>query len=257
MKIKTLIVDDEEMARSELIYLLDLDQRFELAGKASNGKEAIKILRKKDFGLVLLDIKMPEISGIEVAQSLKKLKNPPQLVFTTAYDEYAIEAFKLAAIDYLLKPISEERFQKTLERVWDNINENKNDNHIVDKINTILKIFESQNTAPGKIAIEDNGRYRLLDYDVIYYFSTADTKVRTHTENNSYLTHFKLKELEERLPSYFFRLHRSYIVNLCKVKEVIPWFKGKYQVVIDDNSEHEIPVSRNKVKQLNDLLNLK
>ena len=257
MKVKTLIVDDEKMARRELVYLLDQDQRFEVGGEAASGRKAIASLKESDFGLVLLDIKMPGVSGIEVARFLDELKDPPHLVFTTAYDEYAIEAFQLAAVDYLLKPISEERFVETLDRVWKQIDENEVEKVMSEKIDSLLDMFDDKKVDPGKVAVEDNGRYRLLDYESVFYFSTAEKKVRAHTESDSFPTNFKLKDLEDRLPSYFFRVHRSYIVNLSEVKEVIPWFKGKYQVVMADSTDHEIPVSRSKVKKLNQLLNLK
>ena len=290
MKAKTLIVDDEKMARSELAYLIGKDNRFEVVEKAASGREAISLLKENKYDLVLLDIKMPGFSGIEVARLLKEFKNPPQLVFTTAYDEYAVEAFKLAAVDYLLKPINEKRFKETLSRVWirlkevwdegnnqlNKINENdlneelkegiknKNikfskENEIANKIDHLLEIFEKnkESVDPGKIPVEDNGRYRLLNYSQIYYFSTSEKKVKVHTKKSSYLTHLNLKDLEEKLPANFFRIHRSYIVNLNQIKEVIPWFKGKYQIVISDNVEHEIPVSRTKVNKLNKLLNLK
>ena len=291
MKVKTLIVDDEKLARQELSYLLDLDQRFLSADKAKNGREAVDYLKENEYDLVLLDIKMPGFSGMEVARIIKDFEDPPYLVFTTAYDEYAVEAFKLAAVDYLLKPISEERFKETLERVWEKFNDNEKDenesnesneenkenednednednevkeeydvsekNNISNKIDYILDLFESKNKKPSKVPVEDNGRYKLIDYSSIYYFSTGDKKVRVHTKKNSFPTHLKLKDLEERLPNNFFRIHRSYIVNLNYIKEVIPWFKGKYQVVMDDSVGHEIPVSRTKVKELNKLLNLK
>ncbi len=271
MKAKTLIVDDEKMARSELTYLIGQDKRFEVEGEAGSGREAVSLLKENKYDLVLLDIKMPGFSGIEVARLLKNFDNPPQLVFTTAYDEYAVEAFKVAAVDYLLKPISEKRFQEALDRVWERLKKEwKNDNYqresennskkdeIGDKIDHLLKIFKSSNSVdPGKVPVEDKGRYRLLDYSVIHYFSTAENKVRVYTEKESYLTHLNLKQLEERLPAYFFRIHRSYIVNLNRIEEVIPWFKGKYRVVVSNRAEHEIPVSRSKVNELNELLNLK
>lgn len=259
MKANTLIVDDEKMARSELIYLLDKNNSFQVKDEAENGKKAISLLKNNDYQLIFLDIKMPGLSGMEIARLLKEFKNPPEIVFTTAYDEYAVEAFKLAAIDYLLKPISEDRFAETLDRVWSRLTEKENGNNTTNKLEDFLETFESNNgnNTLCKIPVEENERYRLLDYSEIYYFSTADNKVKVHTEKESYLTNLNLKELEKRLPSDFFRIHRSYIVNLNKIKEVIPWFKGKYQIVLADSVEHEIPVSRTKVDKLNKLLNLK
>ena len=255
----TMIVDDEKMARSELSYLLENDDRFQLKDEAENGKKAISLLRKNNYQLIFLDIKMPGFSGMEIARLLKEFKNPPEIVFTTAYDEYAVEAFKLAAIDYLLKPINEERFRETLDRVWERLSEKENSDETDNKLENFLEAFQTNNedNTLCKIPVEEKERYRLIDYSDIYFFSTADKKVKVHTKKESYLTNLKLKELEERLPSDFFRIHRSYIVNLNKIKEVIPWFKGKYQIVLADSVEHEIPVSRTKVDKLNKLLNLK
>ena len=270
MKVSTLIVDDEQMARRELSFLLEQDQRFKVEGEAANGREAIKTLKERNYSLVFLDIKMPGFSGVEVARLLQDFAKPPRIVFTTAYDEYAVEAFRLAAIDYLLKPIDEARFKETLDRVWKSLNtqgaylENQNisneqnvSDDLSQKIDAVIELFTSHEINPCKVPVEDNGRYRLIDHSSIYFFSTYNKKVMVYTQKSSYLTNHKLKELEEKLPGNFFRIHRSYIVNLNKIKEVIPWFKGKYQIVMADNMEHEIPVSRNKVDKLNQLLNLK
>lgn len=259
MRAKTLIVDDEKMARKELIYLLEKDDRFQFEDEAENGKEAISLLKKNNYQLIFLDIKMPGFSGMEIARLLKEFKNPPEIVFTTAYDEYAVEAFKLAAIDYLLKPINEERFKETLDRVFSGLKEENEGIKKANKLENLLEVLENndEDNTLCKIPVEENERYRLVDYTEIYYFSTAENKVKVHNETETYLTNLSLKELEKRLPSDFFRIHRSYIVNLNKIKEVIPWFKGKYQIVLADSVEHEIPVSRSKVDKLNKLLNLK
>ena len=260
MKAKTLVVDDEKMARRELNYFLEKDNRFRVEAEAENGKEAVSLLEKNDYHLIFLDIKMPGFSGLDIARLLKEFKNPPEIVFTTAYDDYAVKAFELAAIDYLLKPISEERFQETLDRVWKELTEKVKKNNTENKLDNFFDSFQFNNEKTNdlcKIPVEENERYRLLDYSEIYYFSTAENKVKVHTKKDFYLTSLNLKELEKRLPADFFRIHRSYIVNLNKIREIIPWFKGKYQIVLDDIVGHEIPVSRTKVDKLNKLLNLK
>ncbi|MGM0603153.1 MAG: LytR/AlgR family response regulator transcription factor [Bacillota bacterium] len=259
MIIKTIIVEDEDLARQELKYLLEQDKRFKVIAEAAGGRRALKLLEKNEADLLFLDIKLPGISGIEVAKKIQSKNNSPLIVFTTAYDEYAVEAFRLAAVDYLLKPISEKRLNQTLDRVWKKINsQNFNkEKFMQENINSLLNHLQKDSKKPEKIAVSDGDRYLLLNYNNIFYFSTKDKKVWAHTDNNSYITQFQLKELEKILPENFYRIHKSYIVNLKLIKAVIPWFKGKYQVMMSDFCEHNIPVSRSRVQRLNELLNLK
>lgn len=259
MIIDTVIVEDEDLARKELKYLLEKDKRFDVISEADGGRKALKILENTDIDLLFLDIKLPGISGIEVAQKLQNKNNPPLIVFTTAYDEYAVEAFRLAAVDYLLKPVSEQRLKQTLDRAWKEINSQSfnKEKFMKENINSLLNHLQKKSQKPEKIAVSDGNRYLLLNFNDIFYFSTKDKKVWAHTDNDSYITQFQLKELEKILPENFYRIHKSYIVNLTLIKAVIPWFKGKYQVVLSDFCEHKIPVSRSRVQTLNKLLNLK
>jgi two-component system LytT family response regulator/two-component system response regulator LytT len=254
--VKTMIVEDEKLAREELKYLIDKESDFEVVYEAGDGKKALEILNSKQVDLIFLDIKIPGLSGIEIARILKEKEHSPYVIFTTAYDEYAVEAFQLAAVDYLLKPISDQRFKESLKKIKKEINEGSNFNQQLENLFTRIN-SQNKDKSLNKIAVMEKDYYLMLDFKDVYYFATQDKKVWAHCHKKSYMTGFQLKELEEMLPEQFFRIHKSYIVNLKHIKAVIPWFKGKYQVLMEDYSEHKIPVSRSKVDQINKLLNLK
>ncbi len=253
-----MIVEDERPARDELRYLLDQKSDFKLLYEAEDGSSALKILnnKKNKIDLLFLDIKIPGISGIEIARKLQKAEVTPYIIFTTAYDEHAVEAFKLSALDYLLKPFSDERFYESLLRAKELIKKGRSVNEQMDNVINILSDKNPENKV-NKIAVEDKDYYLMLDFKDVYYFATKEKKVWAYSQQDSYMTQFKLKELEKILPEYFFRIHKSYIVNLKNIKAVIPWFKGKYQILMENYSEHKIPVSRSKVAELNERLNLK
>lgn len=251
-----MIVEDERLAREEIEYLLDNEKDFEIVQQISDGKKALDFIQKNSVDLIFLDIKIPGISGIEIARKLKNSKNPPHIIFTTAYDEYAVEAFKLSAADYLLKPISDDRFEQSLKKVKKEFESGNNYNKQLEQLFENLNCQEEDNCL-NKIAVQEKDYYLMLNFKDIYYFSTKEKKVWAHCHKKSYMTGFQLKELEKMLPDHFFRIHKSYIVNLEHIKAVIPWFKGKYQVLMEDYSEHKIPVSRSRVDYLNKVLNLK
>lgn len=252
-----MIVEDEKLARDELKFLIEEASDFEVISEAADGKKALEILKKEKIDLLFLDIQIPGQSGIEIARILNQQQNAPYIIFTTAYDEYAVEAFQLSAVDYLLKPISDQRLQEGLEKAKKEIMENKNNfNQQLENLFANLN-SSRQKKCLNKIAVMEKDYYLMLDFKDIYYFSTKDKKVWAHCYKKSYMTQFQLKDLENMLPEQFFRIHKSYIVNLKHIKAVIPWFKGKYQVLMEDYSEHKIPVSRSKVDQINKLLNLK
>ncbi len=255
--IKTMIVEDEKLARDELKFMIEEDSDFEVLYEVSNGKKALEILKKNEIELLFLDIQIPDKNGIEIARILKQQQNTPYIIFTTAYDEYAVEAFRLSAIDYLLKPISDQRLEESLKRAKQEIKNNINFNQQLKNLFANISSSKQQKESLNKIAVMEKDYYLMLNFEDIYYFSTREKKVWAHCHKKSYMTGFKLKELENMLPDQFFRIHKSYIVNLKHIKAVIPWFKGKYQVLMEDYSEHKIPVSRSKVEQINKLLNLK
>lgn len=251
-----MIVEDEKLARDELKFLIERNSNFKILHSAADGQKALKILENNKIDLLFLDIQIPGKSGIEIAQILNKQKSAPHIIFTTAYNEYAVEAFKLSAVDYLLKPISEQRLNESLERAQKEIESKKDFKQKLENLFSNLNQNQKHNSL-NKIAVMDKDYYLMLDFKDVYYFSTKEKKVWAQCFKKAYQTQFQLKDLEDILPQYFFRIHKSYIVNLKHIKAVIPWFKGKYQVLMDNYSEHEIPVSRSKVEQINKLLNLK
>lgn len=251
-----MIVEDEKLAREELKYLIERKANFEVIQEAGDGKKAMDYLEKNTVDLLFLDIKIPSLNGIEIARRLNNKKTAPFIIFTTAYDEYAVEAFKLSAVDYLLKPISDQRFKKSLKKAEKEIETNSDFNHQLENLFSNLNHYKKRDSL-NKIAVIDKNYYLMVDFKDIHYFSTKEKKVWAHCHKKSYMTQFQLIELEKMLPEQFFRIHKSYIVNLKHIKAVIPWFKGKYQVLMGDFSEHKIPVSRSKVEEINELLNLK
>lgn len=258
--IKTVIVEDEKLAREELKFLIEKNSDFEIIYEVANGEKALEFLKENEVHLLFLDIQIPGKSGIEIARILNQQKDAPYIIFTTAYDEYAVEAFQLSAIDYLLKPISDQRFKESLQKAKNEIKKDKN--NFKQQLKTLFENFNfseqsEQKECLNKIAVMEKDYYLMLDFKDIHYFATRDKKVWAHCYKKSYMTQFQLKELEKMMPQNFFRIHKSYIINLQHIKAVIPWFKGKYQLLMDNYSEHEIPVSRSKVNQINELLNLK
>ena len=254
--IKTVIVEDEKLARDELKLLIEADPDFEVLYEIADGKKALKILKENEIDLIFLDIQIPGKNGIEIARILNDQKKAPYIIFTTAYDEYAVEAFQLSAVDYLLKPISDQRLEESLMRAKKEIKDSSDFNQQLENLFSNLN-SSKQKDCLNKIAVMEKDYYLMLNFKDIYYFSTREKKVWAHCHKKSYMTGFQLKELEKMLPEQFFRIHKSYIVNLKHIKAVIPWFKGKYQVLMEDFSENKIPVSRSKVDQVNKLLNLK
>ena len=251
-----MIVEDEKLARDELKFLIEENPDFKVLYETADGKNALEILKENKIDLLFLDIQIPGKSGIEIARILNKQKDAPYIIFTTAYDEYAVEAFQLSAVDYLLKPISDQRLEESLKRAKKEIINSSDFNQQLENLFSNLN-SSKQKDSLNKIAVMEKDYYLMLNFKDIYYFSTRDKKVWANCHKKSYRTGFQLKELETMLPDQFFRIHKSYIVNLKHVKAVIPWFKGKYQVLMKNYSEHKIPVSRSKVNQINKLLNLK
>lgn len=250
-KIRTIIADDEFPARSELEFLLEGIDDIQLVGVAEDGIQALELIKEKSPDLVFLDIQMGGKTGLEVAKELMDLELEPIVVFVTAYDEYALDAFTVNAVDYLLKPYEEERLVKLINRIKplyfkeQAIEEKLTD--LIEKIRDKGRISKIE-----KLAVRTNkGNLKLLEYNEIILLYTHDSKVYVKTYDQEYQIDLSLSELEDRLKqAEFLRVHRSYLINLNKIKEIVPWFKGKYQVLMGDDRQMEVPVSRAKVKDL-------
>jgi two-component system response regulator LytT len=249
--ISTLIVDDEQLASDELAYLLKDFPDVEITATGSNGLEALKLIESLEPDLVFLDVQMPGLDGMGVLHKLKERGiTVPYVVLATAFDQYAIEAFKEAATDYLLKPVEKERLAFTIERVRTSMEERAK----------APDPAEASARSPhrNKILVRRDSRNFIVDVqDVIY--ATIDEKTitvaATHFEGES--TYKTIDELQASLdPEIFWRVHRAWLVNINRIKEVIPWFNSSFQIRMDDKRQTEVPVSRVQTKRLRSLFRL-
>lgn len=235
--IRTLIVDDEAPARSELRYLLATHRDVEVVGEASSATEAIDLARGTLPDLVFCDVEMPGLTGVEAAPLVRDRRDPPAIVFVTAHEQYAVEAFAVEAFDYLLKPVDPARLARVLDR---------------------LRERTRDTTAPvEKVPVVAGGGTELLDYDQIHYAQADGDYSRVHTYDRSYLCTASLGELEEKLPGgRFARIHRSYIVNLAKVAGVRRAAPDRFRLQLADAEKTELDVARRQSRQLRERLGL-
>jgi len=266
MKLKALIVDDEYSARQELRYALSEFDNVEIVGEATNAQEALTLIKALDYQILFLDISMPGMNGLELGMAIQELPRRPYIIFITAHDEYAVRAFDVDAVDYLLKPVEFTRLKRAVQRVWKLTQEltsiavkvvSGTDNEVEENSDSAVLKRELHSTPLriGRIPAEKKGKTLLIDeYDVFYAFTEQDY-VYLKIFDDKLHTRFTLKELENRLnPAIFFRSHRCYLVNLYKVKEIIPFFNGTYNLLVDDKENSEVPVSRLQAKRLRKIL---
>jgi two-component system LytT family response regulator/two-component system response regulator LytT len=251
--ISALIVDDEQLARDELAFLLKDFPEVEVLDTSSNGLEAIKMIEDLEPDLVFLDVQMPGMDGLGVIQKLREKKIPlPHFVLATAYDQYAVEAFRVDAMDYLLKPIEQERLALTIERAG----------AIVEAKHAAEAKAAAETPRPAvqrtKLLVRSGQRNLVVDANDVIYATIDDgliTVVTTQLEGQ--LNYRTIEELQSNLdPDVFWRVHRSFLVNINRIREVIPWFKSSFQLKMDDKKQTEIPVSRIQTKRLRSLLKL-
>ena len=250
--ISAIVVDDESLASEELAYLLKEFPDVEIVATAANGIEAVKLIEDLEPDLVFLDVQMPGLDGMGVIRKLREKEVPlPYFVMSTAYDQYAVEAFRWEALDYLLKPVEKDRLALAVDRARKGIAER-------------LKSAQAEPPAPKpslqrtKILIKSNHRNFIVDAQDVVYATIDDgliTVVATGMEGQS--NYRTIEELQSNLdPDVFWRVHRSYLVNIHRIREVIPWFKSSFQLRMDDKKQTEIPVSRVQTKRLRALLKL-
>jgi two-component system LytT family response regulator/two-component system response regulator LytT len=249
--ISTLIVDDEELAREELSYLLKDFPEIDIMQTASNGLEAVRLIEELEPELVFLDVQMPGLDGLGVIAKVREKGGPiPHFVLTTAFDQYAVEAFRLRALDYVLKPVEKERLAESVDRAKRALEEKPPHEKPADAPKAA-----AQRT---KLLVRANNRNLIVDaQDLIY--ATIDegtiTVVTSHFEGQS--NYRTIEELQSNLdPDLFWRVHRSFLVNINKIREVIPWFKSSFQLKMDDKKQTEIPVSRIQTRRLRTLLKI-
>jgi two-component system, LytTR family, response regulator len=258
MIIRCLIVDDEPPAVEELAYLLGQIEGVEVVGTAQSASKAIDAIDQLEPDLVFLDIQMPGHDGFEVIQALKHSQTAPLFVLATAFDQYAVKAFDVDVVDYILKPFTEKRVRKSIDRVRTWL-QSRRQEPLAMQVEQLVKQFDKGPREIVKISVESKGRIRVLDPQEIMYCKAENKGITVATDNRSFLLfgQTSLDELEKKLTSQsFFRTHRSYLVNLACIKEVIPWFNGRYIITTMDEPATEVPVSRRRVKELKKMLGL-
>jgi DNA-binding LytR/AlgR family response regulator len=251
----TLVVDDEKPARQRLRHLLAKDKRVELVGDASNGVEAVELVQQLQPRLMLLDIQMPGMDGFEV---VRMLTHPPLVVFTTAFDEYAVKAFEIHALDYLLKPIPEKRLRAAIDRAlqeWTLI-EGGGQSGWQARLLAAVNAIAPASRGIRRVPIRQGERIRLLDLQEVKWFYVEDKLVSLVSDGGAMQTQFTtIQELERKLdPERFFRIHRGVVVNLGHIREIRPWFSGALKLVMDDAKSTELDVSREQARKLKQVI---
>jgi two-component system, LytTR family, response regulator LytT len=252
--ISALVVDDEPLARNELTFLLKDFPEVDVIGTAGNGLEAVALIEDLEPDLVFLDVQMPGLDGLGVIQKLEEAEIPmPRFVLATAYDSYAVQAFRLDALDYLLKPIEKERLAETILRARKEIQEKTPARTISEPAPIARSNFQR-----AKILVKSAGRNFIVDAQDVIYATIDDGLITVVTASIEGESNYRtIEELQSNLdPEMFWRVHRSYLVNINRIREVIPWFKSSYQIRMDDKKHTEIPVSRVQTKRLRALLKL-
>jgi len=254
--ISALIVDDEKPARDELAYLLKSIPDVNIIGQVKNGLEAVAFIKDKSPDLVFLDVQMPGLDGFGVLKKLVERKiRLPQIVFATAYDHYAVQAFEVSAIDYLLKPVDKARLAKAIARARKVMD---TEPAADDRLQALLGQLGTRRAAPSKILLKTQQRLLLIDADEMVYATIDDGLITVVTRESEGTSNYRtLEDLQERLDERsFWRVHRSFLVNIHHIKEVVPWFKSSYQLRMDDRRASTVPVSRAQTRRLRDLVKL-
>jgi two-component system LytT family response regulator/two-component system response regulator LytT len=283
MTLSALIIDDEQLAREELAYLLAQVGGVDVVAQGANGIEAVELIEEHHPDLVFLDVQMPGLDGFAVIKRLmerraKEASRPngdagplPQIVFATAYDQYAVRAFDVNAVDYLLKPFDRARVEQAVERVRGRLAVATNgsapgplpESPIESQIDALLKLLNrpqgaARSAQPAKLIVQAQNRLLLIDQADICFAAIDEGVIRVATQ--TFEGHSKCRTLEELLdlldPALFWRAHRGFVVNINHIREVVPWFKSSYQLRMDDKRQTEIPVSRAQTRRLRELFNL-
>jgi len=284
MSISALIIDDEQLARDELKYLLDSVGDVDVVGQGANGIEAVELIREHHPDIVFLDVQMPGLDGFAVIEKLlerNQIKAAsaelgvgeaeplPQIVFATAYDQYAVRAFDVNAVDYVLKPFDRNRIVQAVERAKSRIangasaNVQQADSPIESQLEALLRLLKRPQSGelsqqPAKLVVQAQSRLLLVSQAEICFAAIDEGIIRIVTRTFEGQSKCRtLEELQEQLdPVRFWRAHRGYVVNIDHIREVVPWFKSSYQLRMNDKAQTEIPVSRTQTKRLRELFNL-
>ena len=265
MDLRAVVVDDEQLARDELGYLLGQVGGVEVVGQAGNGVEALTAIDRLHPDVVFLDVQMPGLTGFEVARRMLDNRAAAHIIFVTAYDQHAIEAFEVNAVDYLLKPVDPARLEVAVGRARHRVTSDRpldrgagapgvNDA----ELEKIIQAVAERQSRRERLAIKVGERFLLVQAEEIIYASLAEDSVTVVTGQHAGTSNYRtLDELQARLdPSVFWRVHRSHLVNINKIKEIVPWFSRNYILRMKDNKSTEIPVSRTQTRRLREYLKL-
>jgi two-component system LytT family response regulator/two-component system response regulator LytT len=261
MPLRILIADDEQPARNELCFQLEQLDDVEIVDQAADGPQAVSLAEALEPDVVLLDIQMPGLTGFDVARRLLEREVPSQVVFVTAFDQYAIEAFEVSAVDYLLKPVEPARLAQAIQRVRRRVDAERDTpgGPVANKeLERIVQYVTERKGRRERLAIKTGGRFLLVQSEDIIHASIADEVITIVTSTVAGMSNYRtLDELHSHLdPTVFWRVHRSHLVNINKIKEIVPWFSRNYILRMKDGKGTEIPVSRTQTKRLREYLSL-
>jgi len=250
MKVRTMVVDDEPLARQRLIKLLRAEPGIDVVGEAKNGREALALIRELKPALAFLDVQMPELDGFGVIAELAASERPA-VVFVTAYDKFALKAFDVHAVDYLLKPFDKERFQTALHRALEQLT-HKHPESMSEQLSALLGELRPAPAPSDRIAVKSDGRIVFVKMAELDWVEAADNYVSLHVGRESHLLRETMTHFEQRLPrEKFIRISRSTIVNAERIKELQPLFHGEYAVILRDGTKLTLSRShRDKLQQL-------
>jgi len=258
--LRIVVVDDEKLAREELCFLLEQVGGGEIIGEAGDGVTALRVAGELRPDLILLDVQMPGLTGFEVARRLIQADVRSQLVFVTAFDQYAVEAFSVNAVDYLLKPVDADRLEQTLERARRRLATEETAKLPLTpaELERVIEAVQARQGRRDQLAIRAGDKFVLVQADEVVHASLVDETIVVVTNSVSGTSNYRtLDELQARLdPEVFWRVHRSHLVNITKIKEIVPWFSRNYLLKMKDPKATEIPVSRSQTRRLREYLQL-
>src|SRR5512145_53333 len=255
--LRAVVIDDEQLAREELCFLLSQLDGVAVVAQAGNGVEALNVIEEQSPDLVMLDVQMPGLTGFEVARRLLQAGIESQLVFVTAFDQHAIEAFEVNAVDYLLKPVEATRLAMAIDRVRKRVQSDRPATRPAE-LERLLELLGDRQDRREQLAVRVGDRYLLIHTDEVVHASVEDEVITVATNSLSGTSNYRtLDELQARLdPGVFWRVHRSHLVNINKIREIVPWFSRNYILKMKDAKGSEIPVSRSQTKRLREYLRL-
>jgi two-component system LytT family response regulator/two-component system response regulator LytT len=259
MPINTIIVDDEKPAREELAYLLKGFPEINVIGQGRNGVDAVNLIKEHSPDLVFLDVQMPGLDGFGVLKKLVERKmRVPHVVFATAYDHYAVQAFDVNAVDYVLKPFDKARISKAIQRARKEIEAQTSPTERLEQLVSQLGNSKQSSTQPVKVLVKSQQRLLLVDAEDVIWASIDGGMITVMAKEVEGVSNYHtLEEMAAALDSdSFWRPHRSYLVSIHHIKEVVPWFKASYMLKMSDKKQTEIPVSRSQIKRMRELFKL-